>query len=746
MMKRSNVRTVLSNSMFVRLMSCFLLIILVSSTFYLIAYNFFIDNIEQEIINNASYSIDFKADKFDEKLDQIENVLLSMISEKVFSPIIAGQQTHYTQKQIVDLYKEKYAISSEGVLKYLKSIFVLPEDSNQNVLTMESTFPSERYFGVFFQNPYYTKDFWLQEMGKNYNFRYFPTSIFLDFSNYSSKTPLNHTLMPLALKGDNNSSFILVSLIDVDALYHSIDKNDNFYIFNDENELIYPLDQSADFSDENVFINAQYQKTKNGYLFSRRSTEDKLIYVTFLSNATLKQQLGQTNTMFRLIAIFSILLCIALSLYIVKVFNDPVKQITDIIKYSINKHPSSELLSLKNIRDSIQLIVKDSEAKSSMMESYSYQSSLVGNYSPLNEIKKQFSFSNHILLCFVLHFTDKYNNEFLGETAKGTYILKELIELYLSNYFKDSITFQIKSDKIISIINVDIDQDMHDITSIIQDIADKLKYEEDYVFLTIIISNIYSDTSQLHKTYDKLFEMYKYRKLIDTTQILSENIIKTFHNIYYLSADKIELFNKLLTNAEQNECLEFVQINLQNNLKKGVTQYNIQLLCTEIINCCIKVLTKLYIEVPVCFDITNIYTQLDMFTTFEEYNNLINDFIISVTDYIKNHKKEGDYIIDNIIDYIDNHYSEEIYLDLLANKIGVTSNYISTYFKEKVGTNFNYYLNNYRIKKAIELFDNPSFKVKDISEKVGYSSVNTFIRIFKKHTGKTPDEYRKDLI
>jgi YesN/AraC family two-component response regulator len=120
--------------------------------------------------------------------------------------------------------------------------------------------------------------------------------------------------------------------------------------------------------------------------------------------------------------------------------------------------------------------------------------------------------------------------------------------------------------------------------------------------------------------------------------------------------------------------------------------------------------------------------------------------VISVTNYINSHSKASDYIIDYITDYIENHYPEEIYLDLLAQKLGITSNYISSYFRDKVGTNFNYYLNNFRIKKSINLLSNSSFKIKDISEKVGYTNVNTFTRAFKKHFGKTPDEYRKNLI
>jgi len=743
-MKPSNIRTLLSNSMFIRLMSCFLLIILICSTFYFISYNFFIGNIEKEIINNASYSIDYKADKFEEKLYQIKNVLLNIISEKVFSPVINGQQTPYAQNKIVNLFTDKYLISSEYILKYVRTIFVLPEESHKNVLTMEATFSSERFFGVFYKNQTYTQDFWLKEMKKDFTYYIYPTDIFLDYTNYKYENPINHMLMPLALKRESNSNFIIIALIDVISLYHSIDKTDNFNIYNLEKELVYPLKQDINFSNKDINSKKQYKKTNNGYLFSRQSNEDNLIYTTFLPNTALKEQLRKTNSIFRLIAAVSLIFSLILSVYLVKIFNNPVKQIADIIKHSNTKPASSKVLGLNYIRDNIKLIVEDNQAKNSMLETFFYQLKIKGNYAPLNDTSKLFTFNNYILICFIIHYKDKYINEILDETGKGAFILKDLIELYLGGYFKESITFQTENDKIISIINVN--QSIQDIHSIISKIGDKLKNEEDYVFFTIILSNICSDTSQLHRVYDKLFEMYKYRRLLNSTQILSENIIKTFNNRYYLSSEQIELLSNLLADGKQNECIKFIDDTLQSNFKKGVTQYNIELLSIEIINCCIKVLTKLYNEVPACFDITSIYSQFNSFTMFDEYNDLCNHFITSVTDYIKNNTKESDYIIDYITDYIEKHYTEEIYLDLLAKKLGITNNYISSYFREKVGTNFSYYLNNFRIKKAMELFKTSTLKVKDISEKVGYTNVNTFIRIFKKYMGKTPEEYRKDLI
>ena len=60
-----------------------------------------------------------------------------------------------------------------------------------------------------------------------------------------------------------------------------------------------------------------------------------------------------------------------------------------------------------------------------------------------------------------------------------------------------------------------------------------------------------------------------------------------------------------------------------------------------------------------------------------------------------------------------------------------------------MNVNLTDYINNYRIKKAVALSENPQNKNKDIAEMVGLPNINTFIRLFKKYTGYTPGEYRK---
>ena len=110
---------------------------------------------------------------------------------------------------------------------------------------------------------------------------------------------------------------------------------------------------------------------------------------------------------------------------------------------------------------------------------------------------------------------------------------------------------------------------------------------------------------------------------------------------------------------------------------------------------------------------------------------------------IRRKAEESDPIIDYATDYINTHLGDDITLELVADKLGITGTYLSTYFKNKKGVNFSDYINNVRMRKAQELLATTDLKVLDIASMVGYYSVNAFIRKFKKHTGVPPGEYRK---
>lgn len=98
--------------------------------------------------------------------------------------------------------------------------------------------------------------------------------------------------------------------------------------------------------------------------------------------------------------------------------------------------------------------------------------------------------------------------------------------------------------------------------------------------------------------------------------------------------------------------------------------------------------------------------------------------------------------IRNAREYIEQHYSEKISLSSLADNIGFSSEYFSRLFRKETGINFVTYLNNIRMKHAIELLETTDMKVYEIADNVGFTTLSYFSTAFKKKFGQNPYEYQ----
>ena len=95
---------------------------------------------------------------------------------------------------------------------------------------------------------------------------------------------------------------------------------------------------------------------------------------------------------------------------------------------------------------------------------------------------------------------------------------------------------------------------------------------------------------------------------------------------------------------------------------------------------------------------------------------------------------------------INEKYAEDISLLTMASEFYLTPNYLCLIFKKETGETFNDYLTKVRVQKARELLKDPTFKIYEIAEMVGYRDSDYFTRVFKKFTGFTPTEFRKGFI
>ncbi|RED56811.1 response regulator [Cohnella lupini] len=102
--------------------------------------------------------------------------------------------------------------------------------------------------------------------------------------------------------------------------------------------------------------------------------------------------------------------------------------------------------------------------------------------------------------------------------------------------------------------------------------------------------------------------------------------------------------------------------------------------------------------------------------------------------------------IHRIKQYIVEHSQEDISLDAIGKRVGLSPFYISKMFKEQLGVNYIDFLTECRIEKAKKLMADPDKSLKEITFEVGYRDPNYFSKVFKKTCDVSPTEYRKTLL
>lgn len=93
--------------------------------------------------------------------------------------------------------------------------------------------------------------------------------------------------------------------------------------------------------------------------------------------------------------------------------------------------------------------------------------------------------------------------------------------------------------------------------------------------------------------------------------------------------------------------------------------------------------------------------------------------------------------------YLRDHSREDISLDDLARQSGFSKFYFSRLFKEFTGMSFVDYLNRSRIMDAEALLVDPDSVITDVALLVGFNSISTFNRVFRKLKGTTPTAFKQ---
>lgn len=109
-------------------------------------------------------------------------------------------------------------------------------------------------------------------------------------------------------------------------------------------------------------------------------------------------------------------------------------------------------------------------------------------------------------------------------------------------------------------------------------------------------------------------------------------------------------------------------------------------------------------------------------------------------------EKKGPAVISRIYDYVLTNVDNAISLKTVSEMLYMNRTYVSEIFKQKTGISFIEYVTIVKVERAKKLLRDGNMKIYEIGCVLGFNDAEYFSRLFKKHTGISLRQYRKEFI
>ncbi|WP_438433215.1 helix-turn-helix domain-containing protein [Gorillibacterium sp. sgz500922] len=266
--------------------------------------------------------------------------------------------------------------------------------------------------------------------------------------------------------------------------------------------------------------------------------------------------------------------------------------------------------------------------------------------------------------------------------------------------------------------------------------------------VTIAVSRIHSGEGSVHSAYEDTLEALNLKIYIGKGEILPYSILSSWkaeeETYYYPYALETKLLQALLQ-TDKHECFAVIRQITQAVIDQKLSKANIQQLFFQLSGEVVKTLVQTGGDMAAVFGGKPSYTDaLARAETVQDMEECLLDMCGRITAYHKEKRsKMTDVTLQLATDYMDANFNKNISVDTVAEHVQRSSSYLSRIFKEATGMTVNDYLIQLRIKRAMELLQQPSVTMEEICRQIGYANVSYFNKVFKARTGLTPGQYRQ---
>lgn len=751
----------------------FLLILFITSIPGVISgiaiYSFGLSSTEKELRKVHVEEIDERADNINDQFNYLEESLTYWAFEPSFNYQLITTDFLYEFQKTRDIMQKLIILEGSQPLINQVDLFIEAEDGPVLFTPYINHIEKEEAKAAYRS---------LLEGSKKISWE--QTESFYQQTDYPSKLILSHQL-----PGVSNSPFgaIIVSM-DNKSLKSTLEtltpySNGVTLLMNEKNQLLLSTEKSSD----NYFTNELVSKFSQGDITDRSfqmEWQDKTYSVsygtfdrigsewTYVSAAPISAITTPIVTISKVILIASLTvlgLAFFFTLFASNRLYQPIKNLANSFSLPTSSGPKGTKDEFKQIQDRLDTLTSDREQLEKritrqipqlrqnfliqLTKGYLYDFDETALRRRMESYRWKVDDHSFVLMDIQLTgmCTDEkqpYEDDSLLAFAMANIaedLTKKHIDQYtvLNQYDMTAIIFLIIPNKISNLTDL-LKNMSNEITSTINQVLSQ--------YVTITISSKTTKIKDINHLFEEIGKVKKFRDFNNQNQILLLNEVEkqvAGNKLFYPFEAEKEIIQCIRRGRiEETEILirQFFEILLENSTKEVSVQTGMMQLYSAIQH---EILLS-GVDPVELYKGRHMHEELSQLRELEWIINwLIEQVITPYIQYVEdNMNMEMKIIVNKIISYIEEHYMDDISLESCADFVDTTPYTLSKAFKKIHSINFIDYLTNVRISKAKELLLQTNMKINDIAEAVGYRH-SYFNRIFKKHEGLPPSQYRKSM-
>ena len=705
------------------------------------------------------------------KRQYVDNILLSASNAAIEISLNRQAEEFARDSQGLTSGKKYKMLSLKDYIENFKSIdtnignIYIYFPNYDFVVGNSSSNETENFFHANYSGFDIAYEQWLELLNTKNTGRYVSIS-----KEGQSRTMGNVLYINSVVANDNETPLMNICIeLSYEALCGKVNQDDtgkHFYVTDSEQNIVI-ADKFFETERFNTILKNNANLLQSGQpcylddevILLKKSMQNDWSYIYVIEKSSYMSNISRNRSIFTILFVLCMVLGITVSYALAKKNHKPIKRLmtklggsldyqkgTDQFEYIDNV--ISKILEENSRRNNLELInnnvirdaIFDKLIKGNNVSSLPVTKVLEG-------VDIHFSFDNYYL---VIYDIDDVSGIFFEKDTSDTEEKQNLARLIICNILSDLfddrfIITECEIDgALCNVINTKNENAAEEISAIIRK-AQKLILENFNIEFIAAISAPHGDINELSQCYNEAEECME-SAFVEFNGVISYADIKgRTVNRYYYPIEKEMQIIAALKKGEYDNGIKIINEVIDKNMKNKEMSIPIYrcLMCDIAATMAKTVSETKDIDGSYAFELVSAISDMKNF-------NSMRTQLTAAFEKLCRKKKEcemygSEDIIENVKNFVNQNYVNcNLSVLMISDYFDMNLSYMSSLFKKQTGIGLLTYITDIRIEKAKEILRNSDDTLDVIAEKVGYTNVRTFSRIFMKSVGKTPGTYRKD--